>query len=149
MKNKNSKEVEKEKILFITKLHWKTFLDAIVCIFLPFIIIFSNNNRTTMIVAQIMFMLGILLGVKRYMSQKTSEFAITNIRLIIKRGVFKGKSQVELLNRIEAVKLKQGTFGRLTNCGSIVIKDKSGAIFKLKDLKAPQEFSKILQEQIN
>lgn len=148
MKNKNSKEVEKEKVLFITKLHWKTFLDSIVCIALPFIIIFTNNNRTTGIVAQIMFVLGILLGVQRYMAQKTSEFAVTNMRLIIKQGVFKSKSQMALLNRIEVVQLKQGLFGRLINCGSIIIKDKGGAVYKLKDLKAPQEFNRILQEQI-
>jgi uncharacterized membrane protein YdbT with pleckstrin-like domain len=148
MKNKKSKEVEKEKVLFITKLHWKTFLDAVVCIVLPFIIIFNNNNRTTGIAAQIMFILGMLLGVQRYMAQKTSEFAITNVRLIIKQGVFKSKSQVALLNRIEGVQLRQGKLGILINCGNIIIKDRSGATYKLKDLKAPQEFCKILQDQI-
>ena len=89
-----------------------------------------------------------LLGVQRYMAQKTSEFAITNVRLIIKQGVFKSKSQIALLNRIEGVQLRQGKLGRLINCGSIIIKDRSGATYKLKDLKAPQEFYKILQEQI-
>ena len=148
MKNKKSKEAEKEKVLVITKLHWKTFLDAVVCIVLPFIIIFTTNNKTTERAAQIMFLLGMLLGVQRYMVQKTSEFAITNIRLIIKQGVFKSKSQVVLLNRIEVVQLKQGLFGRIINCGSIIIKDRSGVIYKLKDLKASQEFCKILQEQI-
>ena len=148
MKNKKSRETEKEKVLFITKLHWKTFLDATVCIVLPFIIILNNNNRTKEMAAQIMFLLGILLGVQRYMVQKTNEFAITSVRLIIKQGVFKSKSQVVLLNRIEVVEIKQGILGRLINSGSIIIKDRSGAIYKLKDLKAPQEFSKILQEQI-
>jgi uncharacterized membrane protein YdbT with pleckstrin-like domain len=148
MKNNKSKEVEKEKVLFITKLHWKTFLDAVVCIVLPFIIIFNNSNRTTGFVAQIMFLLGILLGVQRYMTQKTSEFAITNIRLIIKRGIFKSKSQVELLNRIETIQFRQGTFGKILNYGNVIIKDRSGAVIKLKDLKAPKEFSKILQDQI-
>lgn len=148
MKNKKSKEIEKEKVLFITKLHWKTFFDVTVCIILPFIIILYNNNRSTEIAAQIMFFLGILLGVQRYMVQRTSEFAITNIRLIIKQGVFNSKSQVVLLTRIEAVQLKQGLLGRLINCGGIIIKDRGGAVYKLKDLKAPKEFSEILQEQI-
>ncbi|MBC8060069.1 MAG: PH domain-containing protein [Clostridiaceae bacterium] len=148
MKNKKIKEVEKEKVLFITNLHWKTFLDAIVCIVLPFIIIFTNDNRNTGIAAIVMFLLGILLLVQRYMAQKTSEFAITNLRLIIKRGIFKSKSQIALLNRIEGFQLRQGVFGRLINSGSIIIKDKSGAVYKLKDLKKPKEFSKILGEQI-
>lgn len=148
MKNKIGKEEEKEKVLFITKLHWKTCLDAVVCTILPFIIIFTNNNVTTRTAAQIMFLLGLLLGVQRYMAQKTSEFAITNIRLIIKQGVFTSKSQVALLNRIQSVQLKQGTLGKLINCGSIIIKDRGGITYKLKDLRFPQEFSKILGEQI-
>ena len=147
MKNRKSKELEKEKVIFITKLHVKTFLDAILCTVLPFIIVMINNNKTTGIVAQIMFILGLLLGVQRYMTQKTSEFAITNMRLIIKQGIFKSKSQVSLLNRVEAVQLKQGAFGRLIDCGSIIIKDRNGAIYKLKDLKAAQKFSEILKEQ--
>jgi len=148
MKNKKNQEAEKEKLLFITKLHWKTFLDAIVCIILPFIINFTTNNITTKTAAQIMFFLGILLGVQRYMTQKTSEFAITNIRLIIKRGVFKSKSQVLLINRIEGVQLRQGKISRLINCGNIIIKDKGGAIYKLKDIKLSRKFTDILQEQI-
>jgi len=149
MKNRKNKEQEKEKVIFITKLHFKTFLDAILCTVLPFVIIMINSNRTTGIAAQIMFILGLILGVQRYMTQKTSEFAITNMRLIIKRGVFKSKSQVSFLNRIEGVQLKQGVLGRLIDCGSIIIKDRSGAIYKLKDLKAAEKFSRILQEQIS
>jgi len=149
MKNRKNKEAEKEKVLLITKLHWKTLIDAMICIVLPFIIMFTNNNATTKSAAQIMFFLGILLGVQRYMAKKTSEFAVTNIRVIIKQGVFKARSQIELLNRIESVQLRQGLFGRLINCGNLIIKDKSGAVYKLKNIKAPQEFNKILQEQIN
>ena len=148
MRNKESKEVENEKVLFITRLHWKIFLDVIVCVVLPFIIIFYNNNKTTEVAAQILFVLGLLLGVQRYMVKKTSEFAITNIRLIIKQGVFNSKSQVEPLDRIEGVQLKQGIFGRVINCGSIIVKDRGGLVYKLKNLKAPKEFSEILQEQI-
>ena len=149
MKNRKSKEQEKEKVIFITTLHFKTFLDAILCTVLPFVIIMINNNKTTGIAAQIMFILGLLLGVQRYMTQKTSEFAITNMRLIIKQGIFKSKSQVSLLNRIEAVQLKQGPLGRLIGCGSIIIKDKSGVVYKLKNLKGAEKFSRILQEQIS
>jgi len=149
MKNKKSKEPKKEKVLFITKFHWKTLLDAIICIVLPFLIIFTTNDRTTLTLALIILILALLLGVQRYSTRKVSEFTITNIRLIIKQGVFKSKSQEELLNRIEGVQLKQGRLGRMLNCGGIIIKDKGGAIYKLKDLEAPQEFYRILQEQIN
>ena len=78
--------------------------------------------------------------------KKTSEFAITNKRVIIKVGLISRKTVELNLSKIESVNVDQSILGRLLGYGSIRIIGTGGTKEVFINLRKPLEFRKNFQE---
>ena len=79
----------------------------------------------------------------------TSEFVVTNRRVLIKVGVLRRRSFEMLLSKIESIKLDQGFFERfLFSMGKIVIVGSGGSPEVFENIDNPVEFRKQIQIQI-
>lgn len=78
----------------------------------------------------------------------TTEIAVTNLRLIYKRGLFDRQSNDLQLRAIEEVQLHQGFCGRLFNYGNIEFRGTGVDDLKLPALNDPINFQKAVQEAI-
>jgi uncharacterized membrane protein YdbT with pleckstrin-like domain len=83
-----------------------------------------------------------------YIQYITSEFGVTNRRVIIKRGLIRRKSLEVLLNMIEGIQVDQSVLGRILGFGSIVVIGAGGTKDLFHNISAPLEFRKKAQEQI-
>ena len=87
--------------------------------------------------------------ISSYIRYRSSEFGITNNRVLIKVGLIRRNSHETMLSKIEGIQVDQGILGRLFNYGSIIIKGTGGTSNPFKQIDAPLEFRKKVQEQIS
>jgi len=108
-----------EQVVYEAKLHWIIFvsLKALLTLFIAPLIEFS-----------------------------TSEFAITNKRVIIKVGLISRRTLEMNLNKIESVNVNQGLLGRMLGYGTIVIVGTGGTKEPFADISDPLTFRKKFQE---
>ncbi len=78
--------------------------------------------------------------------QKTSEFVITNKRVIMKRGLIARATFEMNLNKIETVNVDQSLWGRLFGFGAITIVGTGGTREIFDSISKPLEFRKMFQE---
>lgn len=76
----------------------------------------------------------------------TSEFAITNKRVIIKTGLIARKTVEMNLQKIESVNVDQSILGRILGYGTIQLIGTGGTRETFKGIKKPITFRKVFQE---
>jgi uncharacterized membrane protein YdbT with pleckstrin-like domain len=86
-----------------------------------------------------------LMALSRIIVSKTSEFAVTNKRVIIKIGVIKRNTLELLLNKVESIKVDQGIAGRILGYGTIVVIGTGGTNEPFMGIAHPLEFRKRVQ----
>lgn len=92
--------------------------------------------------------IALISGTSAIINLKTSEFGITNKRVIVKIGFIRRDSLEVLLNKVEGIQVNQGILGRIFGFGSITITGTGGAKNPFHNITAPLKFRKIAQEQI-
>jgi len=130
-----------EKVVFQTRKHWMVFAWSVFW-FLFGIIYVSNSADAAKIFGGMCLLLAICLGVLNLIELQTSEFGITNKRVIIKTGVFSRDTLEMQLSKIESVQVKQGIFGRMFNYGTLIIKGTGGTPGLYKKICDPINFKK-------
>lgn len=88
-----------------------------------------------------------LLLVSKLISFLTSEFAVTNKRVIVKVGFIWRRALDLMLRKIESVHVEQGVFGRLLDYGTLIICGSGGTREPFSTVSAPIEFRNISQGQ--
>ena len=76
-----------------------------------------------------------------------TEYAITNKRVITKRGLIVRSVEEMNLGSIEGVNLGQGIFGRIFNYGSIIISGRGTSDVQFKDIDNPVETRKKIKHK--
>jgi uncharacterized membrane protein YdbT with pleckstrin-like domain len=76
----------------------------------------------------------------------TSEFAITNKRIIIKVGLIRRKTVELNIPKVESVNVDQGILGRILGYGSISLVGTGGSRETFFNISKPLEFRKAFQQ---
>ena len=111
--------VKGERIVHTTNLHWR--------IYLTLRAIFT-------------------LWIAPFIQQATSEFAITNKRIIIKIGLIARRTLEMNLNKIETVNVDQSIFGRILGFGKITVIGTGGTREVFNNISKPIKFRKAFQQ---
>lgn len=141
-----------EQITYHTKLHWKIFISSIFlivigCAFLLFV--HSNFNIAVVILGSVFIFTGVILGLSRFIAYKSSEFAITNKRVLIKVGFIQRHSLELLLQKIEGIGVDQDISGRIFGYGTIIVTGTGGTKEPFKNIENPLEFRKQVQQSLS
>ena len=84
-------------------------------------------------------------GIGRAVQYVSSEFAITNKRVLIKVGFIHRHTLEMLLAKVETVRVDQGLVARLLGYGTIVVTGTGGTNEPFKSIANPLEFRKQVQ----
>ncbi len=95
--------------------------------------------------AAIFLTIGLMIGLARYVNFATSEFAITNVRVIMKVGMLRRRTLEMQLVKLEAIAVDQGILGRLFRYGNIVVTGTGGTKEPFKRISDPVEFRRAAQ----
>ena len=64
---------------------------------------------------------GIYMVIERIVTYRTSEYTVTNHRVVMKLGIFTRVSFELMLNRLEAITVEQNIFGQIFNYGTVTV----------------------------
>ena len=138
-----------ERIMYRAKLHWIVFLWPIIWFVLAVLSLTKyGNTEGGKILAGMFILLAIIMGIGSRIKYSTSEFGITNKRVIVKVGFIRRNSIEVLLSKVEGIQVNQGILGRILGYGSIVVSGTGGTKDPFHKISNPFEFRKKAQEQI-
>jgi uncharacterized membrane protein YdbT with pleckstrin-like domain len=100
-------------------------------------------------VALLVVVVGLLFLIAAWINVRSTEIAITNLRLIAKFGFIK-RDTVEInLERVEALKVEQGLLGRMLNFGTIFISGAGTSVAPIRNIADPLVFRRKFMEATN
>ncbi|MGH1398433.1 MAG: PH domain-containing protein [Alphaproteobacteria bacterium] len=98
------------------------------------------------IVSFIMFVLGLLSFAQMMVVKATTEIAITNNRLVYKRGLVARQVGEMSIDRIEGVNVLQGILGRIFGYGRVAVRGMGVGEVVLPPLEEPIAFRKAIEK---
>jgi uncharacterized membrane protein YdbT with pleckstrin-like domain len=142
----DSNLLEGEQVVFRTRLHWLLFLGPVlftVIILLP--IAWFVSTTTWSGYAWIPIAFGVVLLLATFIKRVSSDFAVTNKRIMMKVGVFRTRSIEILLSKVEAIAVDQSLLGRMFGYGDIAVTGSGGTRETFQQIQAPLEFRRAVQ----
>ena len=136
-----------EQIEYRAKLHWLVFVLAIL-LFIAAIWLFSLGGNIARFLALFLIVGVLVTGLIAVIERLTSEFAVTNKRVLIKTGLIRRHSLETLLSKIESIGVAQSILGRILGFGTIVISGTGGSKEPFHKIADPMQFRRRVQEQI-
>lgn len=140
-----------ETLICRTRLHWVVFvapaLIFVTCCTLAIVLLSSAGTRTAT-AATVLIAAGSIPIARALITYATSEFGVTNKRVLVKVGFIRRNSIEILLNKVESIQVDQGILGRLLDYGSIVVSGTGGSRDPFHNILSPLRFRRVAQEQI-
>ena len=135
-----------EQVVYRTRLHWLMFMAPMLftaVVLLPIAWFLANGPWSSF--AWTPLALGLLVLLATLIKRQSSDFAVTNKRVMMKVGVFSTRSVELLLNKIEAIAVNQSLIGRLFGYGDIVLTGSGGTREAFSNIQGPLEFRRAVQ----
>ena len=131
-----------EHVVYRGAVHWVIYLPPVlmVCFGVPLIGVIER-------IGLVMAIAGLLAGAAAWVRQTTSEFAVTNRRVIVKTGLLARRTIEINISRVESVQVDQDIFGRLFNYGGITVIGTGGTKEPFTMIENPQAFRRIVQSE--
>jgi len=131
-----------EQIVYKATLHWTIFWQCWVIILIGIVSLIFQP-----IVGGLIIFVGLLVGLRKFIEYKTSEFAVTTKRVIIKVGVFRRRTLELLLRQVEAISVEQTVLGRMLGYGSVTLTGTGGVREVFHNISSPLEFRRQIHSQ--
>ncbi|MDC0444414.1 PH domain-containing protein [Alphaproteobacteria bacterium] len=93
--------------------------------------------------------IGVFLFISMYLEKCTTERALTNRRLILKRGFIRRKTEEISFNRVEEINLSQSILQRILGSGDIKVTGTGAGEIMLKNIDDPLDVQKKVNELRN
>lgn len=138
-----------ERILFRTKKHWIIFLTpAFLTVFFLYATDYMQHNPILIQVVWVPWVIALIFWLYVWLEYLTSEFAVTNKRIMMREGFFVRHTTELRLATISQVNVVQSLIGQLLNYGTIFI-NAFGATDGYTLIAKPFLFQKYVNEQLD
>jgi uncharacterized membrane protein YdbT with pleckstrin-like domain len=135
-----------ERVVYRTRLHWLLYAVPMlfsVVVLLPIAWFLASGSWQSFAWVPLALVLVVLLPA--VVKRQSSDFAVTNKRVMMKAGVLTTRSVELLLNKIEAIAVDQSLLGRLFGYGDIVVTGSGGTREAFSHIQSPLEFRRAVQ----
>lgn len=129
-----------EKVLYTTTLHWIIWASTAIWVLIALSVVKYTGWW--------IFILPILTGVNALINYLTSEFGVTNKRVMMKMGFIRRKSIELLLPKVEGVQVDQGIVGRMLDYGTITVSGSGGLHTPFPKVQKPMELRRKVNEVV-
>jgi uncharacterized membrane protein YdbT with pleckstrin-like domain len=139
-----------ERIVYRARLHWTIFIIPILIVLLGLAlgIVLRMYEPAYWYLGAILAGIGLLLAIGPAINYTSTEFAVTNKRVLSKTGFIERESDETLLSKVEAVGVDQGILGRLLNFGTVTITGSGGTEDLFPRISYPLELRRQIQNQV-
>ena len=135
-----------ETIVHVTGLHWFVYLPALAFLALTIATVVLSNyvatNLATMVllVAAAPALLTAVAWLRGFLRRCGTELAVTNRRVIFKRGLIRRHTIEMNMSKVESVDVDQSITGRIFGYGTVTIRGTGGGIEPLRNISDPLTF---------
>lgn len=139
-----------ERMLFRTRLHWGLYVPPVaffLFVSVPIAVLLSVNALIPWIVAPLG--VGLVWILAAHIRRQSSEFTVSNKRVVIKIGVFTTRSVELLPSKIEGVGVEQNMWGKIFGFGDIEVTGSGGTKERFTGIQSPFEFRRAIQESVD
>jgi uncharacterized membrane protein YdbT with pleckstrin-like domain len=136
-----------EEVLSIGRMHWIVYLrGTLMCLFglalvflVPGVIDVPALEFAAILIGGILIAYGVFALIASWIEAWTTEIAVTNKRVIHKRGLIRRETGEMNMEKVESVVVDQTIPGRILNYGSIVVRGTGAGIEGLHHIANPLE----------
>jgi uncharacterized membrane protein YdbT with pleckstrin-like domain len=129
-----------EQIVYKSRLHWVIFWKPCALALLGAVFLLIQP-----IIGGVVIGIGLLAVLSPVVRYATSEFGVTNKRVIIKVGFLRRKTLELLLRHVETISVDQSVTARILNFGSVTLTGAGGMREAFNNIAAPLEFRRRIQ----
>jgi len=137
-----------ERILYRTKKHWIIFFVPAVLTIATFFF-FINQNVYVSSIAWLPGIAAAITWVNQFLLYITSEFAVTNKRIMMREGFFFKHTNETRLTTIANASVYQSLLGQILNYGAVEIQAFGGSTDPFMLIAKPNVFQRELQGQLD
>ncbi|HSS70604.1 MAG TPA: PH domain-containing protein [Casimicrobiaceae bacterium] len=135
-----------EKVVYRTRLFWLLLAWPVVFLIVVAVaVVWLATTDQWNDLAWIPLGVAVLILLGAIIKRQSSDFAVTNKRVLMKVGVFSTRSTELFLNKIEAIAVHQSLAGRMLHYGDIVITGSGGTHEEFHDMQSPLTFRRAVQ----
>ena len=141
--------LSEERIAYRTRPHWVLLVvpALVVLVGLGAAIAGSQWGHGGAVPGAAISLLGLGLLAVRLVRLFTTEFAVTNMRVVMKVGLIAIHTDEILLQKVETIGVDQSLWGRLLGFGTLTITGTGGAREPFRHVHDPTAFRRAVQEQ--
>ena len=145
-----------ERVVYRARLHWIAFRWSIFLVILAIVVAVAGqlvssvpqNDAWKLWIPAVLAALALVFAIGPWIKLSTSEFAVTDKRVLVKVGLVKRDSLETLLSKVEAIGVDQTLLGRMLGFGTITIVGTGGTRETFERIAAPLEFRRQVQAQV-
>ena len=134
-----------EQITYRAKLHWIIYALPVMVFVIAIAVALSGGGWIAFIAIGV---IGFALFLPPWIKSSSSEFAITNKRVLIKVGLIRRHSLELLLQKVEGIGVDQGMVGRILGYGTITVSGVGGTKEPFQMISNPLEFRRQVQASL-
>jgi len=129
-----------EMVVHKARLHWIIFVKSFAVVFLGLVFLFIQP-----LMGGFAILIGCVALVPIMVAYMSSEFGVTNKRVIIKVGFIRRRTLELLLRHVEAISVDQSVTGRILDFGSLTLTGTGGVKELFHNVRSPLEFRRRIQ----
>lgn len=132
-----------ETLLYKARISWVIYLPGFL------FMCASPIFRQYIPVALAVFGVGILMMLRAYFYAISTEFAVTNERIIAKTGLVSRNTMEVRHDKVEGLVLDQSVWGRMLNYGTLILHGTGSGSLPIRNIDNPLEFRRAALEAID
>jgi membrane protein YdbS with pleckstrin-like domain len=146
--------MEGERIVQRAHVSWVIYLPALLVLVLAagatgFLLQQGADGReVARLAGPFLALCAVCLALRAWIRRGSAQFAVTNKRVFIRRGLVRQRSTEILLSQVEGISVTQGFWARLFDYGTVVIEGTGGDAEPYLRIASPLAFRRAVQEQI-
>lgn len=137
-----------EQIIYRTKKHYIIFIVP-ACWIIAAVFFLINANQFVLMFAPVAAICALLTGSYQLLDYVTSEFAVTNKRIMMKEGFFFRHSNELRLATISNVTVNQSLLARILRYGTIIVSPFGSDTDTFSNIADPYQFQRQAQIQLD
>jgi uncharacterized membrane protein YdbT with pleckstrin-like domain len=152
--------LENEQIIYMTRPHWIVFTPSILTFVIALLVFgfgpaipgFNLRIYNLTVYEAFALLLGayaLLHFIKTFITYHSSEYGITNKRVIMKTGWIQRNALEIFLDKVEGVHVDQTIPGRILKYGSVMIIGTGGSKDPFVNVPRPLHFRKLVQQEMD
>lgn len=135
-----------EEIVAERRLHWIVYVPGVILLLMAVVGVLLATRGELSGIAQLVIGLLAFLGctnlIAAFIRRRTTELAVTNLRVVAKRGLIR-RDVIEIdLSKLEGFDLRQPVMGRLLGYGTLLFRGTGAGISPMTDVDDPVEFAR-------